>query len=221
MPTQQDYIYLVFSKTGTWLARTIKHFTPSSYVHTSISFDDTFSRMYSFGRVNPDNPFSGGFVEENLFEGVYKKNDAAECKIYRVPVTRRQFNGLNRDIRFFYKHRHRYHYNFLGLFGVLVNRPLPRKNHYFCSQFVYMLLKKHGVLDIGKHPGLVQATDFFDLDNMTLIYEGNIKQFKKLRHELMRHFSRHEQLHGHEQVHGHQPLREHQPLFEHEPFHRH
>lgn len=186
MSSQQDYIYLVFSKTGTWLARTIKHFTPSSYVHTSISFDDTFKRMYSFGRINPDNPFSGGFVEENLFEGVYKKNEAAECKIYRIPVTRRQLNGMKRDIRFFYKNRKRYHYNFLGLFGVLFNKPLYRKNHYFCSQFVYMLLKKHDIIDIGKHPELVQAYDFFDIENKTLIYEGRIIDFKRRRKDYVK-----------------------------------
>ena len=65
-------------------------------------------------------------------------------------------------------------YNFLGLFGILLNRPLNRKNHYFCSQFVYTLLKKHGLLDIGKHPELVQTIDLFELKNKSLIYEGLI-----------------------------------------------
>jgi hypothetical protein len=64
------YVYLIFSKTGTWLSRALNIFSDTKYVHASISFDDSFSKMYSFGRTNPSNPFSGGFVEENLFDGV-------------------------------------------------------------------------------------------------------------------------------------------------------
>lgn len=168
------YIYLVFSKTGTWLARAIVHFQPTKYVHTSIGFEDTFTEMYSFSRTNPNNPFSGGFVKENLYDGVYKKNKTSACQIFKIPVTEAQYNGLKNDVEFFYTNRKKYHYNFLGLFGILLNRPLNRKNHYFCSQFVYTLLKKHGLLDIGKHPELVQTIDLFELKNKSLIYEGLI-----------------------------------------------
>ncbi|MGE5633178.1 MAG: hypothetical protein ACM3TR_19090, partial [Caulobacteraceae bacterium] len=85
------HIYLVFSKTGTWLSKTINLFCEAKYVHTSISFDSSFTKMYSFGRVDPDNPFSGGFVEENLYEGVYKKFSCCECLIYRVRITEEQY----------------------------------------------------------------------------------------------------------------------------------
>ena len=64
------YIYLVLTKTGTWLSKLICTFSQIKYAHSSISFDGSFTKMYSFGRTNSDNPFSGGFVEESLFEGV-------------------------------------------------------------------------------------------------------------------------------------------------------
>ncbi|GAB6107157.1 hypothetical protein [Fusibacter bizertensis] len=174
MPDQNYCIYLVFSKTGTWLSRALKYFQPSKYVHTSIGFDETFNEMYSFGRINPKNPFSGGFVKESLYEGVYKNNPASECQIFKVPVTFKQFEGLKKDIEYFYNTREKYGYNFLGLFGVFFNRPIYRKNHYFCSQFVYILLKKHHILDVGKVPELVQTIDLFELENKKLIYEGLI-----------------------------------------------
>lgn len=178
MDNQELYIYLVFSKTGTWLARTLKYFSDTVYVHSSIGFDDAFTEMYSFGRINPNNPFSGGFVRENLFEGVYKKSAKSACKIFKLPVTQKQYEGLKADIEYFYKDRHKYRYNFLGLFGVLLNRPFSRKNHYFCSQFVYTLLKKHDLLSFEKEPELVQTTDLFEIENMSLIYEGLIVDLK-------------------------------------------
>jgi hypothetical protein len=174
MKDETLYIYLVFSKTGTWLSRALKYFSPSKFVHTSIAFDDTFTEMYSFGRINPNNPINGGFVKESLYDGVYKKFESSECRIIRVSVTSEQYEGLKSDIEYFYTNRHKYKYNFLGLFGVFFKLPIQRKYHYFCSQFVYTLLKKHNLLDLKKEPELVHTVDLFNIENNSLIYEGLI-----------------------------------------------
>lgn len=174
MKDEKYYIYLVFSKTGTWLARALKYFIPGKFVHSSIGFDETFTEMYSFGRVNPDNPFNGGFVKENLYDGVYKKFESSECRILKVAVTKAQYDGLKADVEAFYVNRHKYKYNFLGLFGVFFKLPIQRKYHYFCSQFVYTLLKKHNLLDLKKQPELVSPVDLFDIENNSLLYEGLI-----------------------------------------------
>lgn len=167
-------IYLVFTRTGTWLARTISVFSDTKYVHSSISFDNTFKEMYSFGRTNPNNPFSGGFVKENIFEGVFKKWHKSECQIFKVSVSAEQYWGLRKDVEYFYNNRHRYGYNFLGLFGVLLNRPIGRKNHYFCTQFVYELLHRHQLTDLEKHPKLVTTCDLLDTVGSHLLYQGFI-----------------------------------------------
>src|SRR5690554_4373177 len=129
------YIYLVFSKTGTWLSKIIYIFSHIRYAHSSISFDDSLTKMYSFGRINPENPFSGGFVEENLYEGVYKKFSGCECLIYKIKINNEQYELLQQQIEKFLSEKNNLKYNFLGLFGVLLNKPVRRKNHYFCSQF--------------------------------------------------------------------------------------
>lgn len=174
MKNNNKNIYLVFSKTGTWLSRTLNLFSPIKYVHSSISFDESFNEMYSFGRKTPNNPFSGGFVKESLYEGVFKRFKKSECMIFKISVTKDQFDGLKTDVEFFYKHRERYHYNFIGLFGILFNRPIIRKNHFFCSQFVYILLKKHNLVKLDKHPELVTIIDLYDIENKSIIFEGFI-----------------------------------------------
>lgn len=173
---QEKYIYLVFSKTGTWLSRLINIFSETKYVHSSISFDSTFREMYSFGRTNPNNPFSGGLVEENLYDGVFKKFSNSECLIYRIKVTEPQFELLELEIDYFLRDKEKYRYNFIGLFGVLLNKPLKRKHHYFCSQFVSEVLMKGNVFEATKKPELVKTTDLFLIENMELVYQGYINQ---------------------------------------------
>ncbi|MBL4936872.1 hypothetical protein JK636_14020 [Clostridium sp. YIM B02515] len=168
------YVYLIFSKTGTWLSRALNIFSDTKYVHASISFDDSFSKMYSFGRTNPSNPFSGGFVEENLFDGVYKNNPLSECIIYKVKITDKQYDCLLKEVQLFQSEKDKYRYNFLGLFGVLVNRPLKRKDHYFCTQFVSEILIKSEIYYTQKMPELIKPSDLFLVHNKELIYEGLI-----------------------------------------------
>lgn len=59
-------IYIVISQTGTWLSTLIKLYTKQKYNHVSISLENSLSDMYSFGRINPSNPFSGGFAQKRL-----------------------------------------------------------------------------------------------------------------------------------------------------------
>ncbi|MGF7058400.1 hypothetical protein [Brassicibacter mesophilus] len=170
------YIYLVFSKTGTWLSNIINIFSDTKFVHSSISFDDSFTEMYSFGRTNPNNPFSGGFVKESLHEGVYKKFKRSECMIYRVKVTEKQYYSLRKNVEEFLKKKDKYRYNFIGLFGVLLDKPIKRKNHYFCSQFVSEILIKNKVYNSNKPSELIQANDLFSIKNKEIIYEGYINK---------------------------------------------
>lgn len=170
------YIYLVFTKTGTWLSKIIYTISNMKYTHTSISFDDHFNKMYSFGRTNIDDPFSGGFVEENLYGGLFKRFSSCECLIYKVQVTKAQFEHLQELVNKFDEEKAKYKYNLLGLLGVLLKMPLNRKNYYFCSQFVSEILLKSSVFDCNKDSRLTVPSDLFAIENKTLIYQGLVNE---------------------------------------------
>ncbi|OGO77984.1 MAG: hypothetical protein A2Y23_12070 [Clostridiales bacterium GWB2_37_7] len=168
------YIYLVFTKTGTWLSNLIYIFSNIKYAHASLSFDKSFTKMYSFGRTNPENPFSGGFVVESLYDGVYKKFLSCECMIYRVPVTEEQYCSLHEQVKGFIKEKDKLKYNFLGLFGILFNMPLNRQNSFFCSQFVSKVLIESKVFECDKTPELIRTDELFSISNGEMIYEGYV-----------------------------------------------
>lgn len=50
-------VYIVLTHTGTLLSKIIKNFTKDEFSHSSIALDVELKQMYSFGRLNPYNPF--------------------------------------------------------------------------------------------------------------------------------------------------------------------
>lgn len=177
---EYTYIYLVFTKTNTWLSRLIGYVSKIEYPHASISLDNSFTRMYSFGRIDPDNPFSGGFTEENLFEGLYKKSGDCRCMIYRLKVNHTQYSAVQAEVSEFISSRDVYRYNLMGLLGVWFNIPIKRRNHYFCSQFVSEILIRSCLLHDEKIPELIRTNDLYTIKNKELIYEGLVLEYDTL-----------------------------------------
>lgn len=170
-------IYLVFSRSGTWLSKSIGKVTKSQYTHVSLSLDDDFDSMYSFGRINPDNPFIGGLVRESLYEGLYKRFLNNKCLIYKVWVTNTQLNDLKNELNLYLNSTIKYRYNFIGLFAVLLDKPIKREKHYFCSEFVTTLLEKSNIWQSEKGPQLTRPMDLIYINNKEVVYEGVLKEF--------------------------------------------
>jgi len=171
------YLYLVFSKTDTWLSRVLQLFIKSKYVHVSVSLDKDLHTMYSFGRVNPDNPFSGGFSQENLSEGVFKKNRNCECVVYRIGITEEQHQLLVTELERFIASKEYYRYNLLGLFTAKMNVPFKRHRYYFCSQFVSELLVKSHILQLEHSPELIKPTDLLNIEGKEEVFKGFVREY--------------------------------------------
>jgi hypothetical protein len=161
-------IYILFTDTGSWLTQLIKFYTKKPYNHVSLAFDHQLKEVYSFGRKKCSNPFIGGFVREKIAEGLFKQ---ASCAVYSYTIPESDYQQMKRKVRQFEAKKDDYKYNFLGLFAIIFNYKLERKNAYFCSQFVATILKeKEGVLD--KSPNLCTPQDLMDLEQLQFVYQG-------------------------------------------------
>lgn len=83
--------------------------------------DDSFTKMYSFGRINPAKVLPAGFVYENLYDGVFAMFPESKCLIYKVNVTEKQYNNLVNEIRLFENNKDNLKYNILGTSLVYFN----------------------------------------------------------------------------------------------------
>lgn len=162
-------IYIVLTDTGTVLSKIIRRYTGSRLNHVSIAFDERLQEMYSFGRVQRHNPFSGGFVRERPGEGLLKE---AECAVFRFRVTEEELQRIRARIREIERNRERYSYNFLGLIGIILNREISRKRAYFCSQFVVMTLSTADIRITDTPAWRAQARDFAESEHLEPVYEG-------------------------------------------------
>lgn len=170
----EKQVYILLTNTGSFLTKLIKLYTKKPYNHASIAFDSNLSEVYSFGRKTARNPFIGGFVKEDVMAGLFKQ---ADCAIYSITVTEVHFQKMNHYLQEIEAQKKHYRYNFLGLFGVMFNKPIKRKNAFFCSQFVAYVLKESNIIDFEKPLSLVAPYDLQSISKFQLVYEGKLKDY--------------------------------------------
>ncbi|MBR3833935.1 MAG: hypothetical protein IKJ73_06435 [Lachnospiraceae bacterium] len=172
-------VYVMISKTATLPSQVIKMWTRQPYAHTSLAMDIELNEMYSFARKKLRNPFNCGFITEDITTGVFGRDTGTTCKIMRVWVTQAQLDKINKILKKFKDNKNYYKYNYIGIFGVVINKAVEREYNYFCSQFVYYVLSKAGVKLFDKKPGLVRPEDFRVWTEPEVIYEGKLHEYRE------------------------------------------
>ncbi|MCC3357851.1 hypothetical protein [Bacillus sp. REN16] len=168
-------VYILLTDTGTLFTRLIKLCTKKPYNHASIAFDSELSEVYSFGRKTARNPFIGGFVKEDVKRGLFKR---ADCAIYSIKVTEIDLQKMQSYLTEIEAQKKYYRYNFLGLFGVLFNKPLRRKKAFFCSQFVASILNECSSVDFEKPLSLIAPNDLQSIGSLQFEYEGKLTSYQ-------------------------------------------
>ena len=170
-------IYIIQSCTGTVLSNIIKGYTKNTYTHVSISLDKELNQMYSFGRINPYNPFWGGFVQESPERGTFKRFYNTKCAIHELEVSDKQYNNIEKKIKYFEKNKEAYKFNIAGLFMVVANKRRVKKNTFYCAEFVRYILKRSRI-KVDKLPKIIKPQDFSELDGLNTIYKGKLQEYK-------------------------------------------
>jgi hypothetical protein len=175
-------LYIVLTHTGTWFTNLIKAYTREPFNHASLAFDPELREIYSFGRKYENNPFSGGFIRENVLGPLFVSEErVTTCAIYSCEVGTAAYERIRKTIADMEERKHEYKYNFIGLFGVLFNRRLKRDKAYFCSQFVAAMLQSGGVALTNKCPELTTPGDIGRSDRLQLVYTGKLRDYPPLR----------------------------------------
>ena len=91
-------IYIVLTHTGTILSKIVRFYTRKKYSHVSIGLDLNLNELYSFGRLNPNNPYKGGFVKEEINKGIFAKFKNTDGAVYSVTITEEQYNKIEQEI---------------------------------------------------------------------------------------------------------------------------
>ena len=174
------YIYILQTHTGTIPSIIIKLFTRYKYSHVLISLDDSFKKMYSFGRKQLFNPLNGGLIIEDIDGKFFTYFNKTKCRIYKLTVSDKQYNKLANILNNFEQNLDDYKYDFLGIIFKCFYLPIRRKKHYVCSQFVAEVLKEAEIYNFNKPTSLVTPKDFETITNTENIYSGLLINAKKI-----------------------------------------
>lgn len=172
---KEKKIFLLLTDTGTMLTRLIKAYTKMPYNHASIGFCSELGEVYSFGRKTVHNPFIGGFVKEDIHSILFQQ---ADCALYSLTVTDYQIEKMRNYIQVMEKQKETYSYNFIGLFGVILKKPIKRTRAFFCSQFIATVLKESKIMDSEKDFSLIKPSDLPHLADFQLVFEGRLKDYQ-------------------------------------------
>ena len=175
-------IYIVLTHTGTVLSRIIKYYTKDEFSHISIALDPDLKEMYSFGRLNPYNPFWGSFVHEEINKGTFKRFKRTKTEVYSLFVTDEQYEKAKKIITYFNDNKEKYKFNILGLICVSIHKKIKRKNSFYCAEFVKHVLKVSGVSEVNYLPQIIRPEDFKQIQGLRLEYEGLLRKYKKKKY---------------------------------------
>lgn len=175
---KEHTVYILLSHSGSMFSRTINLCTDHPYTHASIALDQNLDEVFSFGRLNPYNPFLAGFVKEDLDFGTFSRFPNTTCSLYAIETTEEQYGQIRAEIDRFRSEGHKYKYSFLGIMTAAFDHPLSRRYKYFCSQFVAEVFEKSGIKLTDKHPGLVSPMDIASCHQLELLYTGYLREYR-------------------------------------------
>ena len=170
-------IYIVMTQTGTLLSRVIKIYSGCEYAHVSISLDKNLDQMYSFGRLNPYNPFWGGFIHERVNSGTFKRFKNTIAGIVELEVTDEQYNNLRNIIKKMEERINPYRFNILGLILVGFNIKYEMEDHFYCAEFLKYLFEECNIEN--NLPRLVAPDDFKNIKGIKYIYKGKLSEYRE------------------------------------------
>lgn len=168
-------IYLILTNTGTALSKVIRAYTKDEFAHVSISLDKDLKQMYSFGRLNPYNPFIGGFVHEFTNRGTFKRFYNTKAIIYVMDIEDEKYEKLKHLIIKFKKEREDFHFNVIGLFAVGLNKKIQREKSFYCAEFVKYVMEESEI-DMNL-PEIIKPESFKSLLGAKEIYKGLLREY--------------------------------------------
>ena len=172
-------IYIVITQTGTLLSRVLKLISGAEYNHASISLAADLRTMYSFGRLNPYNPFWGGFVEESPQTGTFLRFSETRAMVLSVSVSPEQYDAIRDQLIRMMHQRRLYRYNYIALGMAALGICYTKEDCFYCSEFVREMLEEGRVSGCEQLDSIVHPMHFLELPDAHLIYRGRLREYSQ------------------------------------------
>lgn len=162
------FIYILLLRYPDNFSKIFRFFSRCYYNHVSIGISDTGGTFYSY--------VTKGFRIELPKQHPTFKRQEVPCRLYRVEISDEVYAVTKEVLANHQKQAHNFKYNNLGLLLCFARIVYPRKQRYFCSQFVCEILEQIRAVPLAKHSALYLPDDFMKMDGLDLCFSGLLSQ---------------------------------------------
>ena len=149
-------------------AKALRVFTRCAYTHASIGLEEDMNTFYSF--------VGKGFLVEKITRYLRPDRAPFRCQLYQLEVTEKVYQRVKQVLECFVQQKDRFAYSRSGVVLSVLGLPYPqRRHHYFCSNFVAVVLKRSGAVRLKKSSANYLPRDFRHLPEMTLRFQGDYR----------------------------------------------
>ena len=170
-------IYILLTRSDTFLSKLVQLFTADPYTHASISFDECLQPLYSSARKNGETMFPAGPTTEVFHRGFYYKHQDIPCALYELSVPDQVYELARREAQQFARDSDLYSFNILGLILCKLGIPFHPKYKYFCSQFVAEILQNSGAAKLERWAPYYLPHHLRALKEMKFRFQGNLMEY--------------------------------------------
>ena len=139
----RKYLYVLFSSTPYKMGRMIRMVTGEPYNHVAIATEEDLHNLYAFARRYYNTPFYGGFVTEHPSR-YHHKGVTADIRLYRLPLTDRQWENLQTLLTDMRRRADRYLYNHLSALAAPLHLNILVRDAFTCAEFAVSVLSTLG-----------------------------------------------------------------------------
>ena len=175
--TSNRKIFIVLTQSETWMAKLLRRVTHTDYTHSSISFDEDLTCMYSFARRYKYYPFWSGLIKETPTTGVFGRFPNTKALVLEIGVTEEKYEAVKQYVAEMYKRHKKYHYNYIGCFCAWFNVGWKRKKHFYCSEFVKNLFVKFELPGAATFPRATRPYDLKNIFSSNEIFRGKLLDY--------------------------------------------
>lgn len=167
-------LYIVLPKSETFVAKIARTLTKYPYSHVTLSIDDNLEVFYSFSRLRNDSPLISGFAKEYRSHLASKKNIKLTCKIFKIPVTFKEYNKIKKYINDNQKDDTLL-FNYLSMATLTIFKGFDVYRTQNCCGFVAQALELLDEFELSKPYYKYFPKDFDDmLTEKYLYFEGEL-----------------------------------------------
>ncbi len=174
-------IYILLTRSDTYISRAINLLTNDRYTHASISFDESLQPLYSFSRKYVKSPLPAGLRIEPLHKGFFKRYNQIPCALYALEVSEEVYAAARQEVERMMAEAPKYRFNILGLVLCKLGIPYHRKNCFFCSEFVSEVLERSHAIPLPKDTSLMRPNDYTKIPSLSCKFEGRLNGLLKRR----------------------------------------